>query len=102
MSTTADPDWKVLLTDLFAAVGNLFFDAWIVMLLLGTLHGYDRSIPGFGYWPSFFIAWVLSAIVSSGNYSVLQRVKKLTPGYGKKDNPASELAKFLASRAKTN
>jgi heme/copper-type cytochrome/quinol oxidase subunit 1 len=36
--------------------------AWIVMLILGALHTYFDSIPALGFWPVFFIMWLLNII----------------------------------------
>lgn len=36
-------------------VVGLFFDAWLVMLLIGIAHSYDVRVPDFGFATSFFL-----------------------------------------------
>lgn len=38
---------------------TLFICSWILMVLLGALHSYFSTIPALGYWPTFFITWLL-------------------------------------------
>lgn len=36
--------------------------AWVVMLILGALHTYFEGIPALGFWPVFFIMWLVNII----------------------------------------
>ncbi len=101
-----EADGTTALADLALSAANHFFDAWFVMLLFGVLHASDRAVPAFGYWQSLFLAYVAIALVGSGNFSVMQRMKKLTPMYGKKEPTvqidAKTISDILAKYAKTN
>lgn len=77
-------DWKVWWEDLFGILGCYAFDGWVVMLLFGILHSQSHGVPALGYWYSLFASFVVAGLVGTGSRSVYQRVKILTPNYGKK------------------
>lgn len=79
-----ETDWSVAIADELGWFGALAMDSWMLMLLLGVLHTNGVHIPALGYWVCMFTAWVISAISQTGAFSIHQRIRKLTPNYGKK------------------
>ena len=79
-----EPDGNVVYADLLAYVLTLALNAWFLMLLFGVLHGSADWMPAFGWWQSLFAAFVLTRFTELGTAPILNRVKKLTPTYGKK------------------
>lgn len=55
-------------------IGGIFLDGLMLMLLLGVLHASAHIVPAFGYWQSFFGAYVLGL---SDSFLVWARVQKL-------------------------
>jgi hypothetical protein len=43
---------------------SLFFVPWLLMLALGALHSYFPEVPALGFWPCFFITFILGVIAS--------------------------------------
>lgn len=48
-----------VLFGIFVYFSALFLSAWLLMLIIGALHSYFPSIPAVGFWPMFFITWLL-------------------------------------------
>lgn len=54
----------VVLLWLALVAAGIAFNAWILMLLLGAVHGsLWESVPAFGYGPSILLTVILSIIV---------------------------------------
>lgn len=77
LSKTPTEPASEALTDLIGHYANVFFDGWLVMLLVGLLHASGVAIPALGYWVSLFTAYVLAGLCGTATYPVLRRVKKL-------------------------
>lgn len=74
--------------------------AWLLMLLVGVLHGQGVHLPALGFWPCAFTAWVLSGLSGYGNFNLALRIRSLTPGYGKKKDAVSDLLQSIIGRPK--
>ena len=43
----------------------VFINSYVAMLCIGAGHSYDRRIPAFGYWATFWLAFALYAVLTS-------------------------------------
>ncbi len=106
MTAVGEPDGTTVWYDLIGLIGRIFMNAWFVMLTLGVLHASTPSIPVLGYWNSVLAVAVLTSVIWISNFGLMQRIRILTPLYGRKVKSAdlSETVEKLlqAARAKTN
>ena len=56
---------------------NYFVDGWLLMLAFGVAHAAAAGIPPFGYWQSFFFAFVIAGLAGTGVSGVDAKVKHL-------------------------
>lgn len=48
---------------LLAAFVSVAITGWALMLLLGVVHSYERSVPAVAYWPSVGITALLNLVM---------------------------------------
>lgn len=54
-------------TKLVVSVASHLADAWLLMVLVGMVHGSTPAVPAFGYWFCLFAVFVVAGIVGTGN-----------------------------------
>lgn len=102
-ATIGQPDGTTVWYDLAALIGRIFLNAWFVMLTLGVLHASASTVPALGYWNSVLTVAVLTSVIWISNFGIMQRVRTLTPLYGRKVKPAdlSETVEKLLNASRT-